>query len=749
MTVNRFSFTYDSHAINRDFIVISLKRTGNGKNWHGTGTLLQSLGEDFKALSVFYDFSGSAYLLFSRSTIPDPQMLRSRLAGDLRLEDAQVKILSVIDPVPPKGVYPDNTFSGYWVVSLLMNAIPALMKLHTTGTVGTIKTLNGKLFLFPAKLASTQTVIKPWECRFGKDGTLSVHERSFTKISDKRMAYLIDKNPSGRPAVWQIDSSTGSLARVHGTPEKAYSSGIPLYEKRKIHGSVFVDSPSPFFDLKSPARYNACRVGVYQSVSVLIKDCLSSWVVLKKIEIGPEIFILSNQPIKWKKRIQEYLPKIATSPLRIIDTIGNEQSRTAAEAIRAKVFEFVPAVGMPVSAPSAVSGACNLVLLHESSWYKEPGRPSDPHIGGFGYLCQHQTLEKFEERQSKREARKKIQRNDPVIAVCLKELCLKNDIIQKSADFTEWIKYGYSDQFTFCRLSPYTPKRQQLDCTLLTIQPDGSMDFKHHHNTTLNAVPEEIMTLHNLVNDFIQQVKSSHDYCNYRFEGLVRNGNGDINVIFRSEAITLPDNSQIEYERDRIFGRLPSFLGNPHTFSAWLEKIYSDSMVDQQWNETLVQGLLADFKNHDGVLDRNAILGVFKNRKIRNQRERTYFTQCLARDFGVSLQMSRSKENKRLLLDFKMNLQYQYVSPSELWYAVGYPNAVGLRESFSKASHLRHVLALPGHKLFFEELFPTFDDNSIRLDENTVLPLPFKYLREYALMANGGESEEKGDDEEA
>jgi hypothetical protein len=49
---------------------------------------------------------------------------------------------------------------------------------------------------------------------------------------------------------------------------------------------------------------------------------------------------------------------------------------------------------------------------------------------------------------------------------------------------------------------------------------------------------------------------------------------------------------------------------------------------------------------------------------------------------------------------------------------------------FKDACHLRRIVAVDDSKLIFREVLPTMDVDFVRTGQSTVIPFPFKYIRE-------------------
>ncbi|MBJ7297178.1 MAG: hypothetical protein JHC73_12860 [Dolichospermum sp.] len=76
-----------------------------------------------------------------------------------------------------------------------------------------------------------------------------------------------------------------------------------------------------------------------------------------------------------------------------------------------------------------------------------------------------------------------------------------------------------------------------------------------------------------------------------------------------------------------------------------------------------------------------------------------------------------------------MNIKYFKETETEAYYFVGQRDIKDY--SFKDACYFRKIVAVNGSKLIFKELLPTMDVDFVRTGQSTVIPFPFKYIREY------------------
>lgn len=211
-------------------------------------------------------------------------------------------------------------------------------------------------------------------------------------------------------------------------------------------------------------------------------------------------------------------------------------------------------------------------------------------------------------------------------------------------------------------------------------------------------------------------------------EGLVISENGDKNFIFRTEEITIPDLTNIKKiiaEKDAIF---PKGLRTGNELVLIVEQCFAEASEAENKKANLLieelrkigaQELLkVDFRK---ILNTN--LGKTSNvaAKLRNY---------LLKNNSVRLIFPKDNQSKDALFDSSINIKYFGKTDSEAYYFVG-DRRENVQFSFKDACHLRKIEAVAGSKLIFKEILATMDVDFVRTGQSTVVPFPFKYLREY------------------
>ncbi len=113
-----------------------------------------------------------------------------------------------------------------------------------------------------------------------------------------------------------------------------------------------------------------------------------------------------------------------------------------------------------------------------------------------------------------------------------------------------------------------------------------------------------------------------------------------------------------------------------------------------------------------------------------NTKIAAHLRSSLYNKYGIRLSFPKKKISLDTLFDASLNIKYFRETDFEAYYFVG-DRRENVQFSFKDACHLRKVVAVNGSKLILKELLPTMNVDFVRTGQSTVVPFPFKYLREY------------------
>ena len=185
--------------------------------------------------------------------------------------------------------------------------------------------------------------------------------------------------------------------------------------------------------------------------------------------------------------------------------------------------------------------------------------------------------------------------------------------------------------------------------------------------------------------------------------GFVKDNLGNINLIKNTNLFSLPDFKSI--------GNILKEVDKKETLSGITLK-------------EILPELSNSFEEKDYT--KQEILRLFDNRSEKKDAvERIY------QDTGIRLySYLRGKEQREQYFAGVIDVNYISVSDREAFYNVGEVGN-GMKNSLGRASVIRKIEAPEGNGLFFQELLPLMGVEFVKYGMLTVVPFPFKYLREY------------------
>lgn len=263
----------------------------------------------------------------------------------------------------------------------------------------------------------------------------------------------------------------------------------------------------------------------------------------------------------------------------------------------------------------------------------------------------------------------------------LKELVIKNDIREGKLSLCDWTSFNFAADWIF-------GIKNEFKFEFMIIHPDGTFDFKEMEADLFNQTEyDEYMDLMNQ-DDVI---------------GLIKNHSGTINLIKNTNMFSIPD-----------------------------FKLIGDILKDIEKKEKLsgieLKEILPEYKERFENTDysKQEVLDLFENRV-----EKKAAVEKIFQDTGIRLySYLRGKEQRRQYFSGVVDINYTAVNENEGFYTVGEVGN-GMKNSIERASALRKIEAPEGNKLIFQDLLPLMGVEFVRYGMLTVVPFPFKYLREY------------------
>ncbi|WP_414548202.1 hypothetical protein [Anabaena sp. CCY 0017] len=708
---NRLKIDFHIDAIERDFVFIRLKREKNG-NWWGAEELDRIIGDDYKAMSVGY--AQYAYAMFEKKSNNTNQLLQ-KLRTDPKFGD-----VAAIE-VTPEAVYKgnDECICGVTLARLLMNSLGSSRSRfkqrhfsNLTGALLKVPSLTNKLndVIPVAEIALSPADSKKNEFLLNISVVSYRKKVSILKEDRGTKSKKIPKRPE-----YVFHSGTASLRRWLPSDGKD-PDATKTYIKR---GKAGTKLHTNFLEFKTIKDFENSRAGILQQVFQNIQDHLSEYM---RVDFSP---LEIDHSIELKKTLlkkpKELHSKLDGQPINIVDTVNDEDSADLVIKLKESLRPYITNEKLITDGKGDKQGALNFRIIHDADFYEQKEQKDE-------YLP---STDKFQRQHLTIESSRNI--SDAIVKTIIKEQLIKRDISTRKLNLFEWDKLQLSGVWTFAAWDEDENDEDENHVIFMEIQPNG--DFEFHQIKGQDIFNwQKFKTYQNSMTDSSSGAKLRN------LEGLVICDTGDINQIFRTNEITIPDLSKIETILKEVETELPEnqrsgnaladivedFLQEESkldiekfkSFSSELRKVGREPISKADFKSLIAQYLGTKRKVGDKYID------------VSTTREATNFRDYLLEKHQIRLKLPQDNQSKDDLFDASLNIKYFGETEKEAYYFVG-DRREKVQFSFKDACHLRKIVAVDDSKLIFTQLLPTMDVDFVRTGQSTVIPFPFKYIREY------------------
>lgn len=697
---NKCSVEYNFEAILRDFDVYVV--TKESAKLDRTNILDNPSGK-FKALAVQYTFGRTALVLFSKGEVVESEF-REEL--QTKYTDVTVKKVSLNDLQSQEFETRYLYYQKRMLAQLLINSL----RVPKTKDFS-YNNLTGKLlysdYSWKHMNPKTGEILGLWflEVLFEPGMFLDLKVKTFRKSNFKtnKREYLFDAdNGKFRKKLFQ-DSDQQPVYVEMGYPNK-----------RKT-----VD----YLDISSFEKFQKCKLGVMQRFFMDVERSLSDYMKISfgKVEKSENFKI--TKKVKEEVTLKEMGDLLNARGVRIIDENHTEQSAIMCERFRKELSDYY---GVSAIVGSLEKDKYNIRIIHEADYY-EKREMNDPHEENLGaYIVQHAVEE--EEHFNRKD------KISPAVEKIVQELIMKGDVQDCRLSMFDWKELNTEKKWTFVirdkiKNSVDGKSEAHLDSqgktsynwfsySVLTIDLDGDLVFESFTDEEFpeNEMQEKIIFAYDF---FTNKSRGSGDSV----EGLVYSDIDEIQAIILTREKTMPDirgiwNGLSETE-DRAFVDKEVLLEAIHAF-----------LEEYPEYELYCQGLLEIFCEADKMIVRKEIREKMNMRCTAAQLLNRY----LHKNFGIriahEIKNQDMEEEYQIsnVLDIKYYQKEDYEGIPTFYYYVG-TKRKNLKFSIHNACSIRKVVSMEG-KPDFESLLPLMSVEFVRNKQYTVLPFPFKYLRE-------------------
>lgn len=438
-----------------------------------------------------------------------------------------------------------------------------------------------------------------------------------------------------------------------------------------------------FFDFSDYDKFTCSKNGVLYNFINLVEKQFSGYFSIEFLTYeNPKILSVKKTELKLSKEmVQKQLLKTG---INVIDEVQSSTSNSFLKDLCQELQNRIP--GLDCSIGKRLSKRkVNIRYIHDKDYYGE----DDPYKASTGeVVVQHITEENFQHDVN------------TSVETILKELVIKNDLKQGKISLVDWRKYEFDSDWIF-------GIEIDEEYYFMKIHPDGTFDVEKMQYDLFNA------SEYNRYMDYFSADGS--------VEGLVKDAVGNINIIKKTTMHTLPEMTEIGDALKKA-SETKKFYGEEWTRLLRIAVLKTDNQKVIDKLEEIISTLQAKKQ-----YDKKDIFKLLKGNTIKK-----FVVDSIFEDEGILLfAYLRNKEKREKYFSGVIDINYFQKNDTTAHFCVG-KIGEGMKEKLERASVIREVQAEDDSKLIFEELLPLMGVDFVKLGMLTVIPFPFKYLREYA-----------------
>lgn len=670
---NQMQIHFDHAAIERDFTIYEIERdSGNYYRSRLPDVALQQC----RALAVAYDYGTKCYVLYNRSAAGKYALKQAleRCEDDFRIREIASQQLAADEK--------------HRLAQLLCNAIPSL-----DAKDAMFHNITGKLYYQDSHWVRQRKnmLISFWalEISFTRDCCIKMSVKTFRNA-------CLNPQDADKPQ-YLFDPKSYVLRRA-------------LNEERREKGDRFVlgalnpkrKNTVPFLAFGSFSEYQLCKVGILQRFLRDVQHFLSPYLKLTPISLDESRQNGAAHPADSTKDIRQRIHDVR---LCWEDTVQNEQSAALLAMLQQELLQYS---GVTLVDGTPKKGDALLRIVHNQAYYEDCPEQDPYGKAPKDCIVQHITVEDFQlTGKNKRGTREK---EDYNLRKVLQELAIKIDIQQRRMECYDWSALGFSTPVTFVIA---TSKDKKPDCFYaLRVHPSGELSFESWAQSLLwdSAEHEKIA----------QAFSHSNGNFNNSVRGLIFEDEDNIHVIYDTERYTLPNMNTLEQllKATQDDEQLPA----QPIINAMQEYTVSASDMERDRCEAMIGairqfGACASRKQFRQLLNTKTKLGRQLNSFIFDQT-------------GILIASTpKDRQNRGNLFNGTLGIRHFHEGNAQYYYS-GYIEK-SLNRSLPHACRIRKICST-GQKLHFERYLSLLEVDFVRASGWTVIPFPFKYLREWA-----------------
>lgn len=660
----------------------------------------------YKALAVQYTWGRNSFILFAKGTLVENEF---RQLLQETYHDVSVYKITREDLLDEDFCLKNFYFGNRLLVQLLMNSIKAP---RAEGLA--YNNLTGKLYYGESG----------WRIKDKRNGGigwiyfLELHLSKGMYLNADVQTFHRDNSKYGK---YVIDHKTGAFRRKLKTDSDkltTYSNGS--FKNRHI--------TVEYLNISSFKKFQQSKLGVMERFRRDVERWLGRYLTLEFCGIEQtEKYAISKKgrPDEKKKKLGQLLNRRGVV---IVDENNTDDSRTIASRL---MDELVKHYGINCIVGELDKDKYNVRIIHAPEYYEEKGL-KDPHSDDLGEAIVQHIVEEAEHFNEKDSA-------SPAVNKIVQELIIKGDILDGQISIYDWRKLGICKNLTFVtrekKKQSFDKNRgwhvnrigqktyDYYDYSILQVSPDGQLDFEKLFDDSCMQCSENYKKIIMAYEKFDADYKKNDCFV----EGLIFADIDNIHAIILTPEKTIPNT-------DKLWQGLKETDKNQSISKEALLNAINSFKDDCSLDATecdYVAKLITEINSCEEIIIINSVRKMMNMHKKAAKRLNRYMHEFHGIWISPEIKDSDFEDQYLLdnLLDIKYFLKSEYNGVQSLNYYVG-TKRESLNASIHNACPIRKVVSQI-NQVDLMELFSLMDVEFVRNEQLTVIPFPFKYLREW------------------
>lgn len=685
MLTNKIRVTFDMKNIDDDFDIYRVEKSN--KDYYKYNILDSALYE-FKAAAVQWTFGAKALVLFRKGEVTEQNFKESIMK---EYNDVKIQKIDLFDREQCNDCFHSENML---LAQLLVNSI------HTPKNKAFMyHNLTGKLLYHDPswkhknKLTGKVDLIRFLEIVIDPGMYLNLEHKTFRRCEGEGTGLYV------------IDPQTGEFRKKL----KADVNVITYKAGSFPHTHFHVDN----FNITDYEHFQKSKMGIMEQFLRDVKETLSKYIVIKKVEREDaqefEISNLEKRGISEK----EYGELLKKKGVVIVDEINTERSKEMVDLLRLELSNYY---GVEATVGALSSEAYNIRIIHNEEFYDEHDL-SDPYKDNIkGYIVQHMTEEADHFANSKGAS--------PAVKKIVQELIIKGDVRDRSISIFDWQRLDAGKDWTFILRKKHADsakkeKKNHLDYYRLQIDRGGKLKFDSYCDAD-DTVSEE---WEKICFEYNSTEKNNYGIRN-QVEGLLYSDIDNIHAILLTKEKTLPNT-------EAIGDTLKETDVREKVSKEILVKAMETFVMEHPGSEDCITEWKSKLSEETDMITKGSVKKILNMRK--NKTIASLFNRFLHEKYGIWIdgELRKGEFEATYQISNLLNIKYEYdQNEYDGYYMVYYVGAKSKKRSYPNACCMRKVIS-KGDRLEYEEMLPLMAVEFVRNSQYTVLPFPFKYLREY------------------